>query len=55
MKTSMVTTTIPALQCSRCGHRWVPKLYKVGGKEQPAQCPSCHSPYWNRERKRPKR
>jgi hypothetical protein len=34
------------LTCKRCNHSWTPRSKKI-----PTQCPKCHSPYWNRERK----
>jgi len=33
--------------CNRCGHKWVPRE-----NGEPKVCPSCKSPYWNRERVR---
>ena len=42
--------TIEKKKCIRCGHTWFPR------KEQmPVICPKCFSPYWNRERERPRR
>jgi uncharacterized OB-fold protein len=42
--------TIEKKACKRCGHTWFPR------KEQmPVICPKCFSPYWNRERERPRR
>jgi len=43
--------TLTQLRCKRCGFAWFPRT------ENPALCPSCKSPYWNRERKagRPKK
>ena len=35
------------LECKRCGHLWFPRV------DNPAQCPSCRSPYWNTLRRRP--
>src|SRR5690348_5605487 len=35
------------LICKRCNRTWTPP-----SKEPPVQCPRCHSPYWNRERKK---
>jgi DNA-directed RNA polymerase subunit RPC12/RpoP len=35
------------LSCKRCKHEWIPRT-----KQPPVQCPKCHSPYWNRERKK---
>ncbi len=46
------TITLPVWTCNRCGHRWIGK-----SQEPPRVCVSrsCHSPYWNRERKHPKK
>jgi len=33
---------ISTLTCKRCRHKWVPRI------PNPAVCPNCHSPYWNR-------
>ena len=33
-------------ECGRCGHKWDLKRGVV-----PKNCPACHSPYWNAERK----
>lgn len=32
--------------CLRCGHVWFPRSEKI-----PINCPRCHSPSWNKERK----
>jgi len=40
---------IPAYQCERCGHIWIPRK----SEEEPKVCPKCKSPYWNTPR-RPK-
>ena len=32
--------------CLRCGHEWASKSQK------PVRCPSCKTPYWNKERRR---
>ena len=37
--------TLPELRCRRCGHRWHPREPRL-----PRVCPSCKSPYWDRER-----
>lgn len=42
--------SITKLTCNRCGKSWWPKSPKL-----PLQCPKCRSPYWNRERKHPKK
>jgi len=39
--------TFKPFSCKRCGGSWTPR-----SKEPPVQCPKCHSPYWNRERKK---
>jgi len=31
--------------CNRCGHKWTPRE-----NGEPKVCPSCKSPYWNKER-----
>lgn len=40
---------IVRLHCKRCGHRWFPRQTRL-----PKQCPQCHSPNWNKTRKKPK-
>lgn len=42
----MVTLSDLELECKRCGNRWLPRI------ANPAQCPRCKSPYWNRDRVR---
>ena len=32
-------------KCKRCGYTWIPRT------NDPITCPSCRSPYWNKERK----
>lgn len=34
-------------RCERCAHEWIPKDIE----REPATCPSCKSPYWDRPRK----
>lgn len=34
---------IPACQCERCHHVWVPR----SAEDEPRVCPKCKSPYWN--------
>jgi DNA-directed RNA polymerase subunit RPC12/RpoP len=34
-------------ECNRCNHKWVPRE-----NGEPKVCPSCKSPYWNKERVR---
>ena len=36
---------VTILVCKKCGHNWVPRISNT------PLCPSCHTPYWNRERK----
>jgi len=36
------------LRCLRCDHEWLRRSLK----SDPKQCPRCHSPYWNRPRRR---
>jgi DNA-directed RNA polymerase subunit RPC12/RpoP len=33
--------------CTRCSHEWLPRLID----REPARCPRCNSPYWNRPRR----
>jgi predicted Zn-ribbon and HTH transcriptional regulator len=44
-------TVLAALEraCKRCGHTWLKRK-----AEDPKNCPKCKSPYWDRERTRPK-
>ena len=35
------------LQCKRCKISWMPRI-----EGRPKWCPSCHSPYWDKERVR---
>ena len=35
------------LQCNRCKISWIPRI-----EGRPKWCPSCHSPYWDKERVR---
>lgn len=46
-----VKIEVEGFQCERCGHKWVPR----GSGEEPAVCPKCKSPYWNKPRKRKKK
>ena len=39
---------LPTNKCKRCGHTWIPRSPNV-----PKVCPSCNSPYWNKDRKKP--
>jgi len=33
--------------CLRCKHEWIPRT-KIN--ERPITCPSCKSPYWDKEK-----
>jgi hypothetical protein len=35
------------LRCERCSHEWIPR----DAAQEPAVCPKCKSPYWDRPRK----
>ena len=43
-----VPITVMGYRCERCAHEWIPK----GFEREPAVCPKCKSPYWNRPRKK---
>lgn len=43
----MVPITVMGYRCERCSHEWIPK----DAENEPAVCPKCKSPYWNRPRK----
>lgn len=43
-----VPITVMGFKCERCGHEWVPR---GGVDDEPATCPKCRSPYWNRPKK----
>ena len=45
-----VKITLTGFKCERCGHKWVPR-----NKEEPAVCPKCKSPYWNKPRRQKKK
>ena len=42
-----VPITVIGYRCDRCGHEWIPRDFQT----EPAVCPTCKSPYWNRPRK----
>ncbi len=42
-----IPITVMGYRCERCEHEWIPKDYD----NEPAVCPKCKSPYWNRPRK----
>lgn len=37
--------------CNRCAHIWLQRESTIRTKE----CPKCHSPYWDKERKNKRR
>lgn len=37
---------LPRNTCKRCNHTWIPRT-----DDTPTICPSCKSPYWNKERR----
>jgi len=48
MSTALVVDgKLPRYSCKRCGHGWFPRRDTI-----PIICPSCKSPYWNRDRER---
>ena len=40
--------TVEQLECTRCSHKWWPRLDEVGKSVLPKTCPACKSPYWDR-------
>ena len=42
-----VPITVMGYRCERCSHEWIPRDVE----QEPAVCPKCKSPYWNRPRK----
>ena len=44
----MAVIELKGYRCDRCKHEWFPRL-KV--EEEPAICPKCKSPYWNKPRR----
>jgi len=44
----MMKVKLQKLKCKRCGYSWVPRAEEV------RVCPRCHSPYWDRKKKRGK-
>lgn len=42
-----VPITVMGYRCERCTHEWIPRDME----QEPAVCPKCKSPYWNRPRK----
>ncbi len=33
--------------CSRCGHKWIPRIVR-----RPVTCPKCKSPSWDKPRRK---
>ena len=44
-----VPITVMGYRCERCSHEWIPR---GESKQEPATCPKCKSPYWDRPRKK---
>jgi len=34
-------------ECLRCGHKWYRR-----SPAKPVVCPGCHTPYWDKEKKK---
>ena len=43
-----VPITVMGFKCERCAHEWIPR---GALDDEPATCPKCRSPYWNRPKK----
>jgi predicted Zn-ribbon and HTH transcriptional regulator len=46
----MARIKVDGYQCERCGHIWVKRM-----EDEPALCPKCKTPYWNKPRKEEKK
>jgi len=46
-QSSVQTITVKAYRCLRCLHTWLPRR-----STRPVSCPACHSPYWDRPRRK---
>jgi hypothetical protein len=46
-----VPITVMGYRCERCAHEWIPRDPGNDPDKEPAVCPKCKSPYWNRARK----
>jgi len=42
-----VKLSVEGFKCERCEHEWIPR----NKEDEPAVCPKCKSPYWNKPRK----
>lgn len=47
----MAKVQIWGYRCERCLHEWLPRQMD----SEPAVCPRCKSPYWNKPRKNAKK
>jgi DNA-directed RNA polymerase subunit RPC12/RpoP len=52
MPTRTISIEVTEHTCNLCGHKWHQKKAQADGK--PIRCAHCRSPYWDRERMRPK-
>jgi hypothetical protein len=43
-----VPITVMGCRCDRCTYEWIPREIDT----EPKACPGCHSPYWNKPRRR---
>lgn len=43
-----VKLSVEGFRCERCEHEWIPR----NKEDEPAVCPKCKSPYWNKPRKK---
>ena len=51
MAMTKVKITLMGFRCERCKYEWIPRNKKV----EPAVCPKCKSPYWNKPRRQKKK
>ena len=43
-----IEINVKGYECERCSHQWMPRI-----KDKiPIICPLCHSPYWNKARRK---
>lgn len=47
----MILQNIPLYTCTRCKHKWYPRLRPGVDPEKPRTCPNCNSPWWDRPRR----
>jgi DNA-directed RNA polymerase subunit RPC12/RpoP len=43
-----ITFEVEGYECSRCGHKWIPRTKT---ETEPTICPKCKSPYWDKPRR----